>query len=71
MTRVFIRFRLQSSLTGDQLASLSNARGVYGLLGVEIDPAGDRLTLEYDATRLNPSEVLSLLRGAGIPALEE
>lgn len=69
MTKVVVRFQLQSTLNDRQLARLADLRGVYGVLGFDLDEANQRLSVEYDATRLQPPEVTSLLRRAGIPAL--
>ena len=71
MTKVVARFRLQSGLTERQLARLADLRGVYGVLGFDLDQANHRLSVEYDATRLRPEEVTSLLHRAGVPALRE
>jgi hypothetical protein len=71
MTRVLARFRLQTPLTEVQWSSLSDARGVYGVMDIEIDEASGRLAVEYDATRLNAAEVAALLHRAGIAAVPE
>ena len=67
MTKVDLRFRLQSPLAEPQLTRLSDLRGVYGVLGFRLEPGA--LAVEYDATRLRPAEVEALLHGAGIPAV--
>ena len=71
MTKVRIRFRLPAPLTAAQLERFSDARGVYGLLDLDLDPAGEGFAVEYDATRLTPEEVAALLRSAGIAAVRE
>ena len=67
MTKVLIRFRLQSPLTETQLARLANARSVYGVLNFHLDD--NTLAVEYDATRLRPEEVAAVLHRAGIPVV--
>jgi hypothetical protein len=69
VTKVVIRFRLQSPLTEAQLARLAELRGVYGILNFEADESSGAFGVEYDATRLCPAEVASLLRASGIPVL--
>ena len=69
MTKVVIHFRLQSPLTERQLARLSDARCVYGVLGISIEDSGAGLAVEYDATRLRPEEVETVLRGKEIPVV--
>ncbi len=71
MTKVLLRFRLQSPLTESQLGRLADARSVYGVLDFQLDPSGASLAVEYDATRLRPDEVTAVLHRAGIPAVRE
>jgi len=67
MTKVQIRFRLQKPLDELLLSRISDAYAIYGIQRIQLDPAGERLTVEYDATRLRPAEVESALENAGIP----
>jgi allophanate hydrolase subunit 1 len=71
MTKVRIRFRLQRPLDSVLLPRLAQANAVYGIERVTLSPALDSLTVEYDATRLNPAEVESALAAAGIPIAPE
>jgi allophanate hydrolase subunit 1 len=67
MTKVQIRFLLQKPLDDAMLARISDAHAVYGIQRVQVAPSLDQLLVEYDATRLRPAEVESVLAGAGIP----
>jgi hypothetical protein len=67
MTKVQIHFHLQRPLDDSMLDRLSGANSVYGIQKIKLDPSLDGLTVEYDATRLRPSEVENVLAGAGIP----
>ncbi len=71
MTKVQIRFRLQKPLDDVMLNRLSDTTALYGIQKIKVDPALDRLMVEYDATRLRPAEVESALAGAGIPVQSE
>jgi len=71
MTKVQIAFHLSEPLNERQMARISDLHSVYGILRVQVEPSGDRIIVEYDATRLNPKEVEALLAGAGIPLAEE
>lgn len=45
---------------------------IYGIQKISLAPAANRLTVEYDATRLRPAEVQAAFTRAGIPiAVEE
>jgi allophanate hydrolase subunit 1 len=67
MTKVQIRFRLARPLDDLLLARIADAHAVYGIQKVNVSPSLDSLMVEYDATRLRPSEVEAALAGAGIP----
>jgi hypothetical protein len=67
MTKVRIRFRAQKPLDDAMMARVSDAHALYGIMRVEVAPARDAITVEYDATRLRPAEVASAFEGAGIP----
>lgn len=69
MTKVLLRFELQSPLTEPQLVQLGDLRGIYGILSFEFDPDSSALAVEYDATRLRAPEVAALLRRHGLPVL--
>ena len=71
MTKVVLRFRLQSALSNDELARLADTRSVYGVLDIKVDEAAATLAVEYDASRLNPDEVAAVVHRAGIAAVRE
>ena len=66
MTKVQIRFRLRQPLSENLFQTIANAHTLYGIQRVQLSPAMDSLTVEYDATRLRPAEVEAALTGAGI-----
>jgi hypothetical protein len=67
MTKVQIRFRVTKPLDDSLLARIPALSAVYGIQSIKMAPSLDGLTVEYDATRLRPAEVESVLAGAGIP----
>ena len=67
MTKVLIHFRLQKPLDDSLLPCISDAYTIYGIQRIQVAPAKDSLTVEYDATRLRPAEVESALASKGIP----
>jgi allophanate hydrolase subunit 1 len=71
MTKVQIRFKLNRPLDDVLLTRLSDANAFYGIQKIQLSPAMDGLTVEYDATRLKPAEVESALAGAGIAVAHE
>jgi hypothetical protein len=69
MTKVLVRYHLQSPLAETHLARLADLRGFYGIISFEHDPNAATLAVEYDAARLRPPEVASLLRRRGLPVM--
>lgn len=66
MTLVEVTYELQSPLSHEQLAALGSFANTYGLRRFRVD--GDRrLSFEYDASRLQESQVAHVLRMARIP----
>lgn len=66
MTFVKTRFRLGRNLTPEELGRLSHLSTHYGIRGLSLD--GQDLVVDYDGSRMHEAEVLSAVRGAGIPA---
>lgn len=70
MTLVEMTYRLQSPLTNVQLRALGEFSNTYGLRRFRVEDNGRKLRFEYDASRLKPTEVIHVLRGAKIAILE-
>lgn len=69
MTLMEITYELQSRLTAEQLSALGGFANTYGLRRFRIDEDANRLSFEYDASRLKETEVEHVLRAARIPVL--
>ena len=67
MTKIQLQYHLTHPLDEKLLESISRANSVYGIERITLTPAMDKLLVEYDATRMNPSEVQSVLLRSGIP----
>jgi hypothetical protein len=67
MTKVLLSFGLLKPLDDALMKRISDAHSLYGIFRVKLAPSMDRLTVEYDATRLRPAEVDAALANAGIP----
>jgi hypothetical protein len=66
MTKVQLHFRIVKPLDDAMMQHLSDASALYGIQQVKMDPSMQKMTVEYDATRLRPEEVEAALAGAGI-----
>jgi len=69
MTLMEITYELQSPLQPDQLRALGSFANTYGLRRFRVDEKNNRLSFEYDASRLRETEVAHVLREARIPVL--
>lgn len=66
MTLVEITYELQSPLTDDQLRNLGEFANTYGLRSFRVDKSTNRLSFEYDASRLRETQVAHVLSQARI-----
>ena len=71
MTLMEITYELQSPLQPDQLRALGGFANTYGLRRFRVHEETNRLTFEYDASRLKETEVEHVLREARIPVLRK
>jgi hypothetical protein len=69
MTKVQIHFQLQRPLDDSLMGRIADAHALYGIQHVKLDSSLEKLTVEYDATRLRPAEVAAALMNAGIPVM--
>jgi len=69
MTLMEITYELQSPLQPEQLRALGSFANTYGLRRFRLDETTNRLSFEYDASRLKETEVEHVLREARIPVL--
>lgn len=71
MTQLEVLYRYERHPSESAMSALGNAREVYGIRRVKLDPDWNTIRVEYDATRLNKEIVAQLLRRAGIEIVEE
>jgi hypothetical protein len=69
MTLVEITYELQRPLGPEDLRALASFANTYGLRRFHVDEKANRLSFEYDASRLKETEVAHVLREARIPVL--
>jgi hypothetical protein len=70
MTLMEITYELQSPLNPQQMRALGSFANTYGLRRFRVDEQTNRLSFEYDASRLKETEVEHVLRQAKIPVLK-
>jgi hypothetical protein len=67
MTKVQIKIPLSRSLEDKDFEHIARIHAVYGILAARVLAPGNELFIEYDASRLSPSEVRGTLAEKGIP----
>jgi hypothetical protein len=65
MTKVQIRFRLERPLDEQTMPRIASAHSIYGIMRVQ--PSGQELVVDYDASRLRTEDVGAVLKRRGIP----
>jgi hypothetical protein len=66
MTFLTAQFPYKGALHEPEMRALDDVRDVYGIRVVSIDERKQRILVEYDASRLLQSDILFMLRNAGI-----
>lgn len=69
MTFMEATFELQSPLTTEQMRQLGAFANTYGLRRFRVDETKKLLTFDYDASRLNESQVAHVLGQVSIRVL--
>ena len=67
MTKVQTTFKLSRPLDDKDWENISRMHSVYGMLATRLQPSGDELFIEYDASRLSLKEVRGTLEQHGLP----
>ena len=67
MTKVTLHYNLERSLTEPDLENVERAHSVYGIARVKVAPSMDKITVDYDASRLMEKDVESILARHGVP----
>jgi hypothetical protein len=70
MTKVTLHYDLLRPLGDDDLENVANVHGTYGIVRVQLAPSLDKLTVDYDASRLMKKDVEAELRRHGMPLKE-
>lgn len=67
MTKVTLHYALLRPLTEEDLPNLANTHSTYGIARVQVAPSLDRITVDYDASRLGKADVEAVLARHGVP----
>jgi hypothetical protein len=67
MTKVTLHYDLSRPLSDSDLENIARVHSVYGMVRVQVAPALDKITLDYDASRLMKQDVEAVLARHDIP----
>jgi hypothetical protein len=67
MTKVTLHYDLTRPLTDEDLPAIGNVHGTYGMARLQLAPSMDKITVDYDASRLMKTDVEAVLMKHGIP----
>ena len=67
MTKVQVHYELMHPLDDAAAEGVANVHSYYGIMRVYVAPALDRITVDFDASRLAERDVEAALIRAGVP----
>ena len=67
MTLLLVDYELTRPATDADAEAIAKAHSVYGFSRVQLRPSLDRITVQYDATRLTQMDVEDWLVRLGVP----
>ena len=67
MTKVTLHYDLTRALGDDDFPNVAALHSVYGIVRVQPDAALDKITVDYDASRLMKKDVEATLARFGVP----
>jgi copper chaperone CopZ len=71
MTKVTLHYDLARKLTEEDYANIAAVHSVYGMVRVQLAPSLDKITVDYDASRLMKKDVEAALGRYGIPIAQK
>jgi hypothetical protein len=67
MTKVTLHYDLSRPLTDSDFESVAALHSTYGIARVQVAPTLDKVTVDYDASRLKKTDVEAALARHGLP----
>lgn len=67
MTKVTLHFDLTRELSDQDLENMARVHSTYGMSRVQLAPSLDKITVDYDASRLLKKDVEAVLARHAIP----
>jgi hypothetical protein len=70
MTKVTLHYDLTRKLTDDDCENIAALHATYGMARVQVAASLDKITVDYDASRLMKKDVEAVLARHGVPVAE-
>ncbi len=67
MTKVTLHYDLTRQLGEQDLENVASVHSTYGMARVQVAPSLDKITVDYDASRLSKKDVEAVLAKYAIP----
>ena len=67
MTKVTLHYDLARPLADEDFKNIADVHATYGIARVQVVPSLDKITVDYDASRLLKKEVEAVLANHGVP----
>jgi copper chaperone CopZ len=67
MTKVTLQYDLTRPLGEEDFERIAQVHATYGMTRVQVSPSLDKVTVDYDASRLMKKDVEAVLASHGIP----
>jgi hypothetical protein len=67
MTKVTLHYDLDHPLNDEDCEQIAALHGTYGLVRVQLAPSLDKITVDYDASRMMKKDVEAALARHGVP----
>jgi hypothetical protein len=67
MTKVTLHYDLTRHLGDEDFENVARVHATYGMARVQVAPSLDKITVDYDASRLMKKDVEAVLANHGIP----
>ena len=67
MTKVTLHYDLTRKLSDEECENIAALHATYGIVRVQLAPSLDKITVDYDASRLMKKDVEAELARHGVP----
>ena len=67
MTKVTLHYDLSRTLSDEECEQIAALNGTYGIVRVQLAPSLDKISVDYDASRMMRKDVEAAIARHGVP----